>query len=90
MEAFLEISVSPQSIDLFNEIKNSAINSDLDYSESTTAFCCDAIDIPPQLISKNIKFVTTVSAIASFLIQIQPTIQEVIKANASKGITECH
>ncbi len=72
MEAFLEISVSPQSIDLFNEIKNSAINSDLDYSESTTAFCCDAIDIPPQLISKNIKFVTTVSAIASFLIQIQP------------------
>jgi hypothetical protein len=60
MKASLEISVSPQSIDLFDAIKNSAINSDLDYSESATQFCCDAIDIPPQLIAKNIKFVTTV------------------------------
>ncbi|MEY4517535.1 MAG: hypothetical protein RLZZ499_134 [Cyanobacteriota bacterium] len=86
-QASLEISVSSQSINLFDVIKNYAINSDLEYTESSRVFCCDAIDTPSQLISKNIKFVTTVSAIAGFLIQIQPTIQEVIKANASEGIT---
>ena len=87
IQASLEISVSALSINLFDAIKDSANNSDLEYSESSRYLSFDAVDIPSKLFSKNIKFVTTVSAIASFLIQIQPTIQEVIKANASKGIT---
>lgn len=87
IQASLEISVSAQSINLFDAIKDSANNSGLEYSESSRCLSFDAVDTPSKLISKNIKFVTTVSAIASFLIQIQPTIQEVIKANASKDIT---
>jgi hypothetical protein len=50
-------------------------------------YCCDSIGIPDKLISKNIKFVTVASTIASFLIQIQPTIQEIIKVDASKSMT---
>jgi translation initiation factor 1 (eIF-1/SUI1) len=87
IQASLDISVSAQSINLFDAIKDSANNSGLEYSESSECLMFDAVDTPSTIISKNIKFVTTVSAIASFLIQIQPTIQEVIKANASKGIT---
>ncbi|MDJ0572727.1 MAG: hypothetical protein QNJ53_27315 [Pleurocapsa sp. MO_192.B19] len=87
IQASLEISVSAQGINLFDAIKDSANNSILEYSESSRWFSCDAVDTQSTLISKSVKFVTTVSAIAGFLIQIQPTIQEVIKANASKGIT---
>lgn len=86
-EAILEICVYPNRSDIFEIFKDVALNSGLEYSESSTMFICDAIDQPSNLISKNIKFVTAVSALASFLIQIQPAIQELIKANASKSIT---
>ncbi len=86
-EAILEICVSPNRSDLFEIFKNAALNSGLEYSESSTMSFCDAVDQPSNLTSKNIKFVTAVSVIASLLTQIQPTIQELIKANASKSIT---
>lgn len=87
IQASLEITISAQSTDLFDAIKDSATNSGLEYSESSRCLRLNSLDAPSTIISKNIKFVTTVSAIAGFLIQIQPTIQEVIKADASKGIT---
>ena len=73
-EAIWEICVSPNRSDLFEIFKDVALNSGLKYSESSTMFICDAVDQPSNLISKNIKFVTAVSALASFLIQIQPAI----------------
>lgn len=87
-EAILEVCVSPNRSDLFEIFKNAALNSGLEYSESSTMSFCDAVEQPSNLTSKNITiFVTAVSVLANFLIQIQPTIQELIKANASKSIT---
>jgi hypothetical protein len=86
-EAILEICVSPNRSDLFEIFKDVALNSGLEYSESPTMFICDAVDQPSNLISKNIKVVAALSVITSFVIQMQPTIQELIKANASKSIT---
>ncbi|MBW4663486.1 MAG: hypothetical protein KME01_04675 [Chroococcus sp. CMT-3BRIN-NPC107] len=86
-EAILEVCVSPNRSDLFEIFKDIALNSGLEYSESSTMFMCDAVARSSNLISNNIRFVTALSTLASFLIQIQPTIQELIKANASKSIT---
>ncbi|MEM8720315.1 MAG: hypothetical protein AAGE84_13590 [Cyanobacteria bacterium P01_G01_bin.39] len=91
IQASLEISISAQSINLFNAIENYAIYNDLKYKISPRHMISCAANTSSGtssgLISKNIKFVTTVSAIAGFLIQIQPTIQEVIKADSLEGIT---
>lgn len=96
IQASLEITISAQGIDFFDAIKDSATNNGLDYDESSRSIISCSSDtaqdaslglIYKGLISKKITLVTTVSAIAGFLIQMQPTIQEVIKANASEGIT---
>ncbi len=87
MDTYLEICISPDRNDLFESLKRTGIRRNLEYQESSSARVMNSIGGGIQIISRNIKFVTTVSAIAGFLIQVQPTIQEVIKANASKGIT---
>jgi hypothetical protein len=87
MSTYLEICVSPDRGDLLEALKQAALSNNLECEESSCARVFNSIDGSIQTISENIKFVTTVSAIAGFLIEIQPTIQEIIKSNASKGIT---
>jgi hypothetical protein len=87
MSTYLEICVSPDRDDLLDTLKQAALSNNLEYEESSLGMFFDSVEGGSHIISKNIKFVTTVSAIAGFLIQIQPTIQEIIKADASKGIT---
>ena len=86
-EAILEICVFPNRSDLFEIFKNAALNSGLEYFESSKMSFCDAVDQPSNLTSKTITIVTALSVITSFVIQMQPTIQELIKANASKSMT---
>lgn len=87
MSTYLEICVSPDRGDLLESLKQTALSNNLEYEESSHARVFNSIEGSIQTLSENIMFVTVVPAIASVLIKMQPTIQEIIKSNASRGIT---
>jgi hypothetical protein len=87
MDAYIEIQISPDRDDLLEAVRQVASKNNLEYEEYSHVYVQDSIDVGSEIISNSVKFVTAVSEIAGFLIKLQPTIQELIKANASKGIT---
>jgi hypothetical protein len=91
MNTYLEICISPDRDDLFEALKKAALNNNLEYEESSCGIAFDSAKGDIKIISKNIRIcmaslVVTGSVISPFVSQIQPTIQELIKANASKSI----
>ena len=90
MNTSLEISVLASRIDsdIFETIKQEAINHNLKYEENETILCFDSFDGGGIESIKIIKIIGPVIAgTAVFINQMQPTLQELIKAKASQGIT---
>ena len=94
IRANLEITVSAQSIDLFYAIKDFALNNSLEPIEHTREIIACGANTSPNpsshsgLISKTITVSGAVlTAMGTFMIKVQPTIQEAIKANTLKEMT---